>query len=148
MNEVLDVGALRLLPAIRDRGTLTAAEPQVEPKTGMVTLRMSFPNPQRLLLPGMYVEVELPVGTARDAVAVPQQAVIRDRAGLPSVWLVGKDNRVEARPVEIVKSEGGAWIVSKGLATGDRVIVSGFQKTGIGAEVIPQEAGSTPAKAN
>lgn len=129
------------------RGRLTAAEPQVTPTTGMVTLRMSFPNPQRVLLPGMYVQVELPVSVAEASVAVPQRAVMRDRVGQPSVWIVTPQNRVEARQVEIVKSEDDRWIVSKGLASGERVIVSGFQKTGVGAEVLPEEAGAQPAQA-
>ncbi|SNX70252.1 membrane fusion protein (multidrug efflux system) [Cereibacter ovatus] len=124
------------------RGRLTAAEPQVTPTTGMVTLRMNFPNPQRVLLPGMYVQVELPVSVARNAVAVPQQAVIRDRHGAASVWLVDAENRVVTRPVEIVKSEGDRWIVSDGLAGGERVIVSGFQKTAVGATVVPEEQGA------
>lgn len=127
------------------RGRLAAAEPHVQPTTGMVTLRIHFPNPQRVLLPGMYVQVELPVSKAEDAVAVPQQAVIRDRHGAPSVWLVTADNRIETRPVEIVRSDGNRWIVTRGLAGGDRVVISGFQKTAVGAPVIPEEAGSVQA---
>ncbi len=128
-------------------GRLAAAEPHVQPTTGMVTLRIHFPNPQRVLLPGMYVQVELPVSEAEDAVAVPQRAVIRDRHGVPSVWLVNAENRIESREVEIVKSDGDRWIVTKGLATGDRVVVSGFQKAAVGAPVIPEEAGSVPVGA-
>ncbi|EGJ20040.1 RND family efflux transporter MFP subunit [Cereibacter sphaeroides WS8N] len=129
------------------RGRLAAAEPQVQPTTGMVTLRIHFPNPQRILLPGMYVQVELPVARADKAVAVPHQAVIRDRLGVPAVWLVTEQNVIEARPVEIVKSDGDRWIVTKGLETGDRVVVAGFQKAAVGAPVTPEEQGALPGPA-
>ncbi|MGP3698083.1 efflux RND transporter periplasmic adaptor subunit [Rhodobacter sp. NSM] len=129
------------------KGRLAAAEPQVQPTTGMVTLRIHFPNPQRILLPGMYVQVELPVARADSAVAVPHQAVVRDRHGVPAVWLVNEENRVEARTVEIVKSDGDRWVVTKGLATGDRVMVAGFQKTAIGAVVAPEGQAAAPAPA-
>lgn len=129
-------------------GKLTAAEPQVNPTTGMVTLRMSFPNPDGLLLPGMYVQVELPLAVAKDAVAVPQQAVMRDRNGVPNVWVVGAGDVVENRVIEVVQAHDGKWIASEGLKSGDRVIVSGFQKTAVGAQVVPEELAGAEAAVN
>lgn len=121
-------------------GRLTAAEPRVNPTTGMVTLRMSFPNPEKLLLPGMYVQVELPLAVAKDAIAVPQEAVMRDRNGVPNVWVVGAGDVVESRSIEVVQAHQGSWIATKGLASGERVIVSGFQKTAVGAQVVAEES--------
>src|SRR5690606_24718468 len=71
-----------------EQGAVLAAEPKVEPTTGMVTLRVSFPNPHHKLLPGLYVEVELPQNVTSDAVLVPQNAVMRDARGTASVWIV------------------------------------------------------------
>lgn len=129
------------------KGKLAAAEPQVEPTTGMVTLRMTYPNPDHVLLPGMYVEVDLPQAVAKGAISVPQNAVMRDRAGGATVWIVEND-AVAVRPVEILTSEGNHWIISAGLAAGDQVITSGFQKAGPGAPVaIVPAAGAAPAEA-
>lgn len=128
-------------------GKLAAAEPQVEPTTGMVTLRMSYPNPDHLLLPGMYVEVNLPQAMAKSAIALPQNAVMRDRSGAATVWTV-EEGVVAARPVEILAAEGNTWILSGGLEDGAQVITSGFQKTGPGAPVVVLPAdGQAPQKA-
>jgi membrane fusion protein (multidrug efflux system) len=126
------------------KGRLEAAEPRVEPTTGMVTLRMTFPNPDHTLLPGMYVEVDLPQAMARGAFALPQDTVMRDSAGNAYVWLV-EDGKVAQRPVRIAAASGHDWIVTDGLRTGDQVITSGFQKTGPGAPV--QIVPDTPAAA-
>lgn len=129
------------------KGKLAAAEPQVEPTTGMVTLRMSYPNPDHMLLPGMYVEVDLPQAMAKGAVAVPQNTVMRDRTGGAFVWIV-EDSKVALRPVEVMTSEGNLWILSSGLKDGDQVITSGFQKTGPGATVaVMPAAGEAPPAA-
>lgn len=130
------------------RGKLQAAEPQVEPTTGMVTLRMTFPNPDHTLLPGMYVEVDLPQAVAKDAVLLPQSAVMRDRGGNPLVWVV-EGGMVAVRPIEIATSSGNQWVVSSGLKSGDQVITAGFQKTGPGAPVavVPAAAGAPGAGA-
>ncbi|MDQ2066008.1 efflux RND transporter periplasmic adaptor subunit [Xinfangfangia sp. CPCC 101601] len=127
------------------KGKLAAAEPKVEPTTGMVTLRMAYPNPDHILLPGMYVEVDLPQALANDAVAVPQNAVMRDRSGGTFVWVVDA-GAVAVRPVEVVTSEGNLWILSSGLKEGDQVITSGFQKIGPGAPVavVPAAAATGP----
>ena len=116
------------------RGELRAAEPQVEPTTGMITLRISIPNPDHLLLPGLYVEVILPQAEEKGIYLVPQSAVMRDTQGTPHAWVVENDT-VAVRTLEVLTSEGGNWVVTGGLQPGDRIITSGFQKTGPGAPV-------------
>ncbi|MFC3057999.1 efflux RND transporter periplasmic adaptor subunit [Paenirhodobacter populi] len=124
------------------KGRLEAAEPQVEPTTGMVTLRMSYPNPDHILLPGMYVEVDLPQSVAHDAITLPQNTVMRDRSGAAFVWVVA-DGKVAQRPVHIAKASGNDWVLTDGVQPGDQVITSGFQKTAVGAPV--QIVPDTPA---
>ncbi|MCA8883975.1 MAG: efflux RND transporter periplasmic adaptor subunit [Rhodobacteraceae bacterium] len=120
-------------------GTLTAAEPHVDEQTGVVVLRIEFANPDKFLLPGMYVQVEMPSATASGVYMVPQEGVTRDRRGRPLAWVVNADNVVEQRELSVLQDRGDAWVVDDGLAAGDRVIVAGFQKTGVGATVAPEE---------
>ncbi|MBC7155774.1 MAG: efflux RND transporter periplasmic adaptor subunit [Rhodobacteraceae bacterium] len=120
-------------------GTLTAAEPNVDEQTGVIVLRLKFANPERLLLPGMYVEVEFPLGLVRDVLLVPQDAVRRDRRGRPTALVVTKDNVVEERLLTVLRDRGANWIVSDGVVGGDRVIVEGVQKISVGATVAPEE---------
>lgn len=130
-------------------GELRAVEPRVEPTTGMVTLRIAFPNPTSRLLPGLYVEVELPVAQTRNAILLPKNVVMRDQSGAASVWLV-EDGVVTVRPVEIVTGSGNDWVTTGGLVAGDQVITSGFQKVAPGAQVeiaTPEAAGQAGAEA-
>ena len=127
-------------------GTLTAAEPDVDEQTGVVVLRMSFDNPGKLLLPGMYVQVEMPTRTAKGVFVVPQQAVSRDRRGRPIAMVVGDDNVVEARPLTVLQDMGSDWVVSEGLSPGDRIVTVGLQKASPGATVTPEEQ-AAPADA-
>ncbi len=120
-------------------GQLTAAEPHVDEQTGVVTLRMEFPNPDSLLLPGMYAQVELPQGVARDVILAPQEGVSRDRRGNPTALVVNADDVVESRELEIIQARGSDWVVSGGLKAGDRLIVEGLQKVQPGAKVAPEE---------
>ncbi|WP_371931053.1 efflux RND transporter periplasmic adaptor subunit [Roseovarius sp. MMSF_3281] len=131
-----------------ETGKITAAEPSVDPQTGVVVLRMQFDNPHELLLPGMYVQVELPVGTAEDVLLVPQEAVQRDRRGRPITWVVNGDNVVKEQQVTILQDRGSDWVVTGGLEDGDRVIVAGFQKTAVGATVAPEERPNADADAS
>lgn len=126
-------------------GELAAAEPYVNETTGTIVLRLSFPNPDQFLLPGMYVQVEMPQGIVPNAVLVPQEAVSRDRRGRPMALVVNAENVVEQRVLDVVSDQGAMWVVKDGVAAGDKVIVAGFQKTGAGATVIPQEAGADTA---
>nr|WP_139307656.1 efflux RND transporter periplasmic adaptor subunit [Rhodovulum sp. ES.010] len=126
-------------------GTLTAAEPHVDEQTGVVVLRMEFPNPDKLLLPGMYVQVEMPQGVVGDAVLVPQEGVSRDRRGRPTALVVTPENVVEERVLTVIGDRGTDWIVTDGLSDGDRLIVAGLQKVQPGATVTPEERQPTQA---
>ncbi|SFG25737.1 membrane fusion protein, multidrug efflux system [Palleronia marisminoris] len=129
------------------KGQLSAAEPHVDEQTGVVVLRMSFPNPDGLLLAGMYVQVEMPTGTADDVFLVPQEGVSRDRRGNPSALVVNAENVVESRDLTVVQDRGTDWIVEGGLEPGDRVIVAGLQKVAPGATVTPAERQAAEAAA-
>lgn len=121
-----------------ETGQLKAAEPNVDPQTGVVTLRMQFDNPDLLLLPGMYVQVDMPVEVAEAVYLVPQEGVVRDRRGRPNAWVVSEENVIEERTIGIVQDRGNQWVVDEGLNPGDRIVVSGFQKTTPGATVAPE----------
>lgn len=120
-------------------GTLTAAEPDVNEQTGVVVLRMSFDNPDKLLLPGMYVQVEMPVRTAKAVFLVPQEAISRNRRGQPTAMVVDAENVVEARQLTVLQDIGSNWVVSDGLTAGDRVVIVGLQKASPGATVTPED---------
>jgi membrane fusion protein (multidrug efflux system) len=109
-------------------GKLLFSEAKVDAHTGQVTLRGQFANPNRELLPGMYVRVLIEQGIDTDAIAVPQQAIQRDAGGGSEVFVVKDDGRVAARPVRTGAIQGGLWLISEGLKDGDRVVVDGFQK--------------------
>lgn len=121
-------------------GSLTAAEPHVDETTGVVTLRMSFDNPDDLLLPGMYALAIIPQSEMKDAVLAPQQSVTRDRRGRPLALVVNDQNVVEERLLDIVQDHGNSWVIRDGLKPGDRVIVEGLQRAAAGATVAPEEA--------
>lgn len=135
------------------KGQMKAAEPQVEPTTGMVTLRISFENPDFVLLPGLYVEVVLPQTTEKNTVLVPQSALMRDVRGGANVWVV-EDGKIAVRPVTVLGASGNNWVVSSGLNAGDQIVTSGFQKAGPGAavEIAPPDAApgqdTAPAEGN
>ncbi len=120
-------------------GQLTAAEPVVDPLTGVVVLRITFGNPDQLLLPGMYVQAQMPSGQAKDAFLVPQEGVSRNRRGQPTALLVGPDGTVEQRVLTVQQDIGLNWVVTGGLQSGDRIIVDGLQKASPGAKVTPEE---------
>ena len=147
LHIVLDDGSDYPLPA-----KLLFADPTVDAATGQVSLRAELPNPQGLLLPGLFVKVRLVQATSQNAIRLPQQAVTRGPAG-DSVLVVGADNKPAPRPVKIGASQGSDWVVLSGLAAGERVIVDGFQKMMPGAPVnpvpwaAPARPGSAPAAA-
>nr|WP_319005687.1 efflux RND transporter periplasmic adaptor subunit [Pararhizobium sp. BT-229] len=131
---VLDDGSL-----YDHKGKLLFSEAAVDETTGQVTLRGEFPNPDRDLLPGMYVRVQIQQGVEKGAIAVPQQAVQRSNAGQSQVYVVNAENKVEFRNITLGRTVGNRWLVSNGLKAGEKVIVEGFQKIGPGAEVVPSE---------
>jgi len=120
-------------------GALQFSEVTVDPGTGSVILRAVFPNPKAFLLPGMFVTAHLEEGVADNGILVPQQGVMRDPRGQPSVFLVGQDNKVELRNIRTDRAIGDKWLVLDGLSAGDRVIIRGLQKVAPGATVAPAE---------
>jgi membrane fusion protein (multidrug efflux system) len=117
-------------------GKLLFSELSVDEGTGAILMRAEFPNPERLLLPGMYVRAKLDQAVNDQAITLQQQAVIRGTDGA-SVLLVGPDGKVSSQPVQADAVQDGRAIISKGLKPGDVVIVEGIQKTRPGATVKP-----------
>ena len=120
-------------------GTLQFSEVTVDEGTGSITLRALFPNPDRILLPGMFVREQLQEGVRQDAVLVPQQGVTHDQKGQPTALVVGADNKVELRQLDTDRAIGDQWLVNSGLKAGDRVIVEGLQTAKPGIQVDPSE---------
>ncbi|EZQ17896.1 antibiotic transporter [Halopseudomonas bauzanensis] len=133
----LDDGSAYPLP-----GTLKFSEVTVDPSTGAVTLRAEFPNPDRKLLPGMFVRAQLQEGVQENAILVPQQAVFRDTRGVANAWVVKADNTVEQRELETLRTVGNAWLIGSGINDGERVITEGLQLVRNGIEVAPVAAGN------
>ncbi len=128
-------------------GRLAFSEVTVDPDTGSVTLRAQFPNPKGELLPGMYVRARLEQGTQRDAILVPHAALSRDARGNALVMTVNAENKVEPRIVKAGQSLAAHWVVTEGLAAGERVIVEGLQKVRPGAAVQAVDAAAPAAAA-
>jgi membrane fusion protein (multidrug efflux system) len=128
-------------------GTLEFSGLIVDPATGSLSLRGSLPNPDRSLLPGMFVNVRLTIGTLNRAFLVPQASVQRDGQG-PYVLVVGAQNKVVQKRVTIPATSGANWIVTAGLEDGDAIVVHGIQRAMIGAVVNPvtSEEGSKTAE--
>ena len=116
-------------------GELQFSEASVDPSTGMVTLRAVFPNPDRLLLPGMFVRASLAQAEQSNVVLVPQAAVQRLPKGATQVLVVNNEQQVEARQITLGRSYQQYWVVQDGLAAGERVIVAGLQKVQPSAQV-------------
>jgi len=120
-------------------GTLEFAEVAVDEATGAVTLRAKFPNPDDTLLPGMYVRAVLDQAVDAKAILAPQQGVTRDPKGSATALVVGADNKAEPRTLVTERAIGDRWLVTKGLAAGDKLIVEGLNKIGPGMPVHPTE---------
>jgi membrane fusion protein (multidrug efflux system) len=116
-------------------GTLQFRDVTVDPTTGSVTLRMVFPNPKQVLLPGMFVRAVVEEGMNEQALLVPQQGVSRDPKGNPIALVVDPAGKVEQRNLELDRAIGDRWLIAKGLAVGDRLIVEGLQKVRPGDSV-------------
>jgi len=125
------------------KGTLQFRDVSVDPTTGSVILRMIFPNPNGVLLPGMFVRAVVQEGVHGQAILLPQQAVSRDTKGNPVALIVDAAGKVGQRRLGLDRTIGDQWLVSSGLAAGDRVIVEGMQKVRPGASVkeVPFDAG-------
>jgi membrane fusion protein (multidrug efflux system) len=127
-------------------GRLLFSGVTVNPTTGQVNLRAEFPNPEQILLPGMYVRVLLQQGVDNKALLVPKQAVQRTADGLSSLMLV-KDGKVSSVVVQTGTQVKNKWIINKGLNPGDVVVVEGFQKIRPGATVQANPWNSSPKRA-
>lgn len=120
-----------------DAGRLLFTDVSVDPGTGQVSLRATFPNPKVALLPGTYVRVRVAQGTLPGAVVVPAQAIQRSSAGVAQVYVVGEDRTVALRPVRAGALTDAGWIVEEGLKAGETVVVEGFQRLQPGLAVNP-----------
>ncbi|AWF81457.1 efflux transporter periplasmic adaptor subunit [Microbulbifer sp. A4B17] len=120
-------------------GKLEFAEASVDPSTGSVLLRVVVPNPDTMLLPGMYVRAIVGSGVREDAILVPQQGIARDPKGNTSAMVVNEENVVAQRSVRVSRTVGNRWLVEDGLEAGDRVVVAGLQKIRPGAPVQASE---------
>ena len=118
------------------RGKLLFSEQTVDPATGTVTLRAEFPNPERLLLPGMFATIRIAQGKIENAIRVPQRAVMMSPQGA-SVYVVDKEGKVAPLPVKTGGLSGKDWLITGGLEGGEQVVVEGLQKVRQGAIVKP-----------
>ena len=122
-------------------GILQFQDVSVDPTTGSVILRVVFPNPEGVLLPGMFVRVVVKEGVNEQAILVPQQGISRNLKGDPVALIVDAEDRVQQRMLTLDQAIGNKWLVSSGLDPGDRVIVEGVQKArpGVSVKVVPFE---------
>lgn len=130
VNLILDDGT-----TYEHEGTLQFSEVGVSESTGTVTLRALFDNPDRFLLPGMFVRTVVQEGSRGNSVLAPQQGIIRDRTGAATAFVVNSNNEVELRQVKTGRSVGHNWVIEDGLQVGDRLILEGLQKIRPGAPV-------------
>lgn len=137
------------------QGRLEFSEVSVDPSTGSVTLRAVFPNPDHVLLPGMFVRAQLQSGVKTGAILAPQQGVTRDLKGTPSALVINSDSVVEQRVLDATRTVDNKWLVEKGLNPGDQLITEGLQFVKPGMKVTTQvasnissAASSTVAKGN
>ena len=127
-------------------GKLLFADLLIDPSNGSVGLRAEFPNPQKLLLPGQFVNLRLPVAEAEGVITVPQRAVQASPQG-QIVMIVGPENKVVPKPIKTGGLSGKDWIVAEGLVGGEQVIVNGLQKARPGSPVTPVATGGKAAAA-
>ncbi|MEH6566762.1 MAG: efflux RND transporter periplasmic adaptor subunit [Halopseudomonas sp.] len=116
-------------------GKLEFSEVSVDSGTGSVTLRAVFPNPDEMLLPGMFVHAQLIAGAKSDAILAPQQGITRTPRGTATAMVVNAENKVEVREVKTERTVGNRWLISSGLNDGDRLITEGLQFVQPGVEV-------------
>lgn len=121
-------------------GKLEFSEVSVDAGTGSVVLRAVFPNPDKMLMPGMFVHAQLVAGVKSEAILAPQQGVTRTPTGEATAMVVGADNKVEIRKLKAARAVGNRWLVTEGLEAGDRLITEGLQFIRPGVEVNPVPA--------
>jgi membrane fusion protein (multidrug efflux system) len=128
------------------RGEIQFSEVMVDQGTGSVTLRAVFPNPDGLLMPGMFVRARVEEGTIDQALLVPQQAVLRTPRGEPMAYVVNAQDVIEQRILKTSRAIGTNWLVTGGLTAGDRVVMEGVQRIRPGAKVVATEAAARPGQ--
>ena len=126
-------------------GKLEFSEVSVDSGTGSVVLRAVFPNPDKVLMPGMFVHAQLVAGVKSEAILAPQQGITRTPTGQATALVVNEDNKVELRQVAAARTVGNRWLVTEGLVDGDRLITEGLQFIAPGAEVNPVPASNVAA---
>jgi len=126
------------------KGILQFRDVTVDPTTGSVTLRIVFPNPKNILLPGMFVRAVIPEGVNAKAILVPQQSISRDPKGNPYVLIVDAEGKVQQRQLTLDRAIGSDWLVSSGLTENEQVIVEGMLRTKPGdyVKAVPFETGT------
>jgi membrane fusion protein (multidrug efflux system) len=126
--------------AYAPEGELKLTDVTVDQTTGSVTLRAVFPNPDAILLPGMYVRAIVPQGSDPAAVLASQRGVTHDQSGKATAMIVDSEGKAQTRAIETGRMIGNRWLVTKGLNAGDRVIVDGLQniKPGEPVRITPQ----------
>jgi membrane fusion protein (multidrug efflux system) len=129
-------------------GTLQFRDISVDPTTGSVILRMVFPNPNGVLLPGMFVRAVVKEGVDQQAILIPQQTISRDPKGNPIAMVIGPDGKVGQRMLSLDRAIGDQWLVTSGLNSGDRLIIEGLQKVRPGMPVREVPYGGAKAAAN
>lgn len=127
------------------KGTLEFSEVNVDPATGSYGLRVRVENPDRVLMPGMYARAVLGSGVRQNAILVPMQGIARDAKGNTSAMVVDAEGKVAQRAVTVSRTIGDKWLVEDGLKAGDKVIVEGLQKIGVGMPVNATEKGAETA---
>lgn len=120
-------------------GKLEFAGANVDLSTGTFALRAQFPNPDRLLLPGMYVRAIVEEGVAQNSFLVPQRALSRNPKGEATAMVVNAQGKVESRILSVRNSVGNNWLVDSGVGDGDRVVVEGVQLVRAGGDATPVE---------
>ena len=132
-------------------GTMGFRDVTVDPVTGSVTLRMIFPNPDNVLLPGMYVRAVVQEGVQASAILLPQQCVSRNMRGEATCYVVNASDKIESRILKVDRAVGNKWLVREGVASGDRIVAEGFQRIapGVAVKAVPfmAQAAATPATA-
>ncbi len=125
-------------------GVLKFSDATVDPSTGSQVLRMVFPNPGQVLLPGMYVRAIVEEGVAEQAILAPQQGVTRDPKGNAIAMVVDAAGKVQQRTLKVDRAVGAKWLVLEGLGAGDRLVLEGLQKIrpGMAVKVVPFTAAS------
>nr|WP_245472182.1 efflux RND transporter periplasmic adaptor subunit [Rhizobium jaguaris] len=119
----------------KQTGKLQFSEASVAETVGTITVRAVFPNPERVLLPGMYVRASIEEAVAENSFLVPQRAVTRNTKGEPVAMFVSDDNKVQQRVLKVQRSIGNSWLVNEGMKDGDRIIVEGGQRVRAGQDV-------------